>query len=212
MTKQIFFAFSLLVTLGVFSFSTFSYIRYFKITKPAFPVKNIGKRIWITLKVAIGQAKILRRPVIGFFHALVFWGFCVILFGSFEMIVDGLTGTEKVLKFLGPVYGFMTASGDIFSFIIFFMIVIFLTRRNLMNISRFEGVEMKKIMHTDANLALTLILLLMISLTWMNAYYCKMQVVSGKEIEGFYPVGNIIMIFISDIPYTSLKIIYEIFW
>ena len=71
---------------------------------------------------------------------------------------------------------------------------------------------MKKIMHTDANLALTLILLLMISLTWMNAYYCKMQVVSGREIEGFYPVGNIIMIFISDIPYRSLNIIYELFW
>jgi len=150
--------------------------------------------------------------VIGLFHALVFWGFCVILFGSIEMVIDGLTGTEKALKFLRPFYNFMTAFGDIFSFIIFFLIVIFLTRRNLMSIRRFEGIEMKKIMHTDANLALTLILLLMISLTWMNAYYCKMQVVSGHELAGFYPVGNIIMIFINDIPYESLKIIYELFW
>jgi heterodisulfide reductase subunit C len=212
MTKQIVFALTLLLTLGIFTFTTLRLIHLFKLTKPAFPVTNIGKRIWITLKVAIGQTKIFRRPVIGLAHALVFWGFCVILFGSIEMIIDGLTGTEKALKVLGPFYDLMTASGDIFSFLIFFLIVIFLTRRNLMNVRRFEGIEMKKIMHTDANLALTLILLLMISLTWMNAYYCKMQFVSAREIEGFYPVGNIIMIFINDIPYRSLKIIYELFW
>jgi heterodisulfide reductase subunit C len=166
----------------------------------------------ITLKVAIGQTKIFRFPVIGFFHALVFWGFCVILIGSIEMIIDGLTGTEKVLKILGPFYYFITASGDIFSFIIFFLIVIFLTRRNLMSIRRFDGIEMRKIMHVDANLALTLILLLMISLTWMNAFYCKMQVVSGQETEGLYPVGNMIMIFINNISYESLYIIYQVFW
>jgi heterodisulfide reductase subunit C len=212
MTKQIIFTLTLLFTLGIFAYTAHRIIQLFKLTKPAFPIKYIGKRIWITLKVAIGQTKILRRPVIGLVHALVFWGFCVILFGGIEMVIDGLTGTEKTLKLLGPFYDFITASGDIFSFLIFFLIVIFLTRRNLMNIRRFEGIEMKKIMHTDANMALTLILLLMISLTWMNAYYCKMQVVSSQEIDGFYPVGNIIMIFINDIPYSSLKIIYELFW
>jgi len=81
-----------------------------------------------------------------------------------------------------------------------------------MNIRRFEGIEMKKSMHVDANLALTLILLLMISLTWMNAFYCKMQSVSGQEIVGLYPVGNIIMILINNITYDSLKIFYEVFW
>ena len=70
------------------------------------------------LEVAFGQTKIFRRPVIGFFHALVFWGFCVILIGSIEMVIDGLTGTEKVLQFLGPVYDFIMASGDIFALLV----------------------------------------------------------------------------------------------
>ena len=42
------------------------------------------------MEVAFGQTKIFRKPVIGFFHALVFWGFCVIIFGSIEMVIDGL--------------------------------------------------------------------------------------------------------------------------
>ena len=58
------------------------------------------------LDVAFGQTKIFRRPVIGFFHAIVFWGFCVILIGSIEMVIDGLAGIERALKILGIVYDY----------------------------------------------------------------------------------------------------------
>jgi hypothetical protein len=37
-------------------------------------------------------------------HALVWWGFLVILVGSIEMVIDGLAGTERVLGFLGAGY------------------------------------------------------------------------------------------------------------
>ena len=116
------------------------------------------------MEVAFGQTKIFRRPVIGFFHALVFWGFCLILFGSVEMVIDGLFGTEKVLSFLGPVYNFIIASGDVFALLVAISIMIFLSRRLFLHIRRFEGIEMKRISHIDANIALSIILLLMISL------------------------------------------------
>ena len=70
------------------------------------------------MEVAIGQTKIFRRPVMGLLHALVFWGFCVILIGSIEMVIDGLFGTEKALSFLGGFYSFIMASGDIFALVI----------------------------------------------------------------------------------------------
>ena len=101
MIKQIIFAVSLLITLGVFAYSTKKIIALFKLTRSAFPVKDIGKRISVTLKVAFGQSKILRKPLIGFMHALVWWGFLVILIGSIEMVIDGLIGTERILDFLG---------------------------------------------------------------------------------------------------------------
>src|SRR5665647_1760902 len=110
MTKQIIFAFTLLLTLGAFAYTVNRVVSFFKFTRPAFPINDFGKRINVMLSVAFGQTKIFRKPVLGFLHALVFWGFCVIIFGSIEMVIDGLTGTEKVLKVLGPVYNVLMAS------------------------------------------------------------------------------------------------------
>ena len=115
MAKQIVFALTLLITLGVFTFTILRLISYFKFTKANFPIRDFGKRFMVMLDVAIGQTKIFRRPVIGFFHALVFWGFCVILFGSIEMIIDGLFGIEKSLKVLGVLHNIIMASGDVFA-------------------------------------------------------------------------------------------------
>ncbi len=128
MTKQIIFAITLLVTIGVFSYTIKRLVSFFRFTRPAFPVKDFGKRMNVMMSVAFGQTKIFRKPVIGLFHALVFWGFCVILLGSLEMVIDGLTGTDKVLQFLGPVYNVIMASGDIFALLVAISILIFLSR------------------------------------------------------------------------------------
>jgi len=118
MLKQIFFAIALLITLGVFAYTSIKFIALFKLTRKAFPVRDIGQRIKRTLAVAFGQTRIMRKPVLGLMHALVFWGFCVILIGSVEIVIDGLFGTERVLSFLGPVYNVIMASGDVFAFVI----------------------------------------------------------------------------------------------
>ena len=124
MAKQIIFLATLLVTLGAFAYTTRRFVQFFKITKGDFPVKEIGRRFGVMMEVAIGQTKIFRRPVMGFLHALVFWGFLVILIGSIEMVIDGLSGTERVLSFLGVVYNIIMASGDIFALVIAIAILI----------------------------------------------------------------------------------------
>ena len=118
MTKQVAFAVALILTLGVFGYTVRRLIAFFKLTKPAFPVKNFGKRLMIMLNVAFGQTKIFRRPVMGFIHALVFWGFCVILLGSVEMAIDCLSGLERFLSFLGWAYDLIVGIGDVFALII----------------------------------------------------------------------------------------------
>jgi heterodisulfide reductase subunit C len=212
MTKQIIFALTLLITIGIFSYTISRIISFFKFTRPAFPVKNFGKRIKIMLTVAFGQTKIFRRPVIGLFHALVFWGFCVIIFGSIEMVIDGLTGSDKVLKTLGPVYNVIMASGDIFAFLVAVSIIIFLSRRLFFHIKRFEGIEMKRRSHTDANISLTLILLLMISLMAMNIGFIGYQGTTVGSIEGIYPVGRILITFLPGLSLENFKLIYEVSW
>jgi heterodisulfide reductase subunit C len=193
MSKQIVFAIALLITLGVFSFTIYRLFRFMTFTRKGFRVDNLGKRFGVMLSIAFGQKKIFRRPVIGFLHAIVFWGFCVILIGSVEMVIDGLAGTERVLKVLGPVYDFITASGDIFAFLIVIAIAVFLSRRLFGHIKRFEGIEMKKISHIDANIALTLIMLLMISLLGMNMGYMGYKTLTGSEIAGLYPVSDLLL-------------------
>ena len=96
MAKQLIFLATLLVTLGAFGYTTWRFIGFFKITRGGFPVKQIGRRIGVMMEVAIGQTKIFRRPVMGLLHALVFWGFLVILIllikeqGIIEIILNGL--------------------------------------------------------------------------------------------------------------------------
>jgi heterodisulfide reductase subunit C/nitrate reductase gamma subunit len=212
MTKQIVFAIALLVTIGAFTFTIRRIISFFRFTRPAFPVKDFGKRFGVMMNVAFGQTKIFRKPVIGFFHALVFWGFCVILIGSIEMVIDGLTGTENILKVLGPVYDFIMASGDIFALLVAISIIIFLSRRIFFHIRRFEGIEMKKISHIDANIALSIILLLMVSLLGMNTGYVGYMSAENNDIQGIYPVSTIIAQLFSGTSSEILKLLYEISW
>ncbi len=208
MIKQIIFGISLIITLGIFTYTLSRLISFFRLTKP-FPVRNIKKRIAVTLSVAFGQTKIFRFPLIGFLHALVFWGFCVILIGSLEMVIDGLFGLERSLKFLGMFYDIIIATGDVFAFIILLAIIVFLIRRIFLHIKRFNGIEMKHKTHTDANFALTLILLLMISLLGMNTAYVTKH---APDIAGFYPVSNLFASLLNSLPAHSIHILHESCW
>ena len=211
MAKQIIFLATLLVTLGVFGYTTRRFIGFFKITRKGFPVKQIGRRFGIMMEVAIGQTKIFRRPVMGLLHALVFWGFCVILIGSIEMVIDGFSGQERVLSFLGIVYNIIVASGDIFALIIALAILVFLGRRIFLNVERFSGIEMKHISHLDANIALTMIFLLMVSLLGMNTFYTHAAGHSGHGIAGVYPVSKILAGWI-DAGVHGNEILYQASW
>lgn len=212
MAKQIVFAITLIITLLIFAYTIRRIIGFFKLTRKAFPVKDFGKRFGIMMEVAFGQTKIFRRPVIGLFHALVFWGFCVILFGSIEMVIDGLFGTEKSLAVLGWLHDLIMASGDIFALLVAVSITVFLFRRLFLHIRRFEGIEMKKKSHLDANIALTMILLLMISLLGMNASYVASRLLPGEIVEGVYPIGNYLSSFFMGCQLTTIQTWYEIFW
>lgn len=195
--------------MGVFGYTTLRVISFFKLTKANFPIKDFWKRIVLTIKVVLLQSKIFRRPVLGFLHAIILWGFIVILVGSLEMIIDGITGTERILSFMGPVYDVIFALGDIYGFLILLSIIVFLFRRLFLNVPRFSGIEMKHISHQDANFALTLILLLMISLLGMNAFYIALN---PEDYKGVFPISAIIAQWFSGMSHHSIHILHEVNW
>ena len=118
MVKQIAFIISLVLTLGVFAYSTARIISFFKLTKANFPIKDFWNRIVLTFKVVLLQSKIFRKPVLGLLHAIILWGFIVIIVGSIEMTIDGIVGTERVLSVMGLVYDIIFALADVYGFLI----------------------------------------------------------------------------------------------
>lgn len=206
--KQIVFIIVLLITIGIFAYSISKIIKNFRLTKKAFPIKDIGKRIILMLKVAFFQNKIFRKPISGIIHALVFWGFCIIVLGSSEMIIDGIFGLEHSLAILGPAYSAISGLGDIFAYIIGISVLIFLFRRLFLNIGRLHGPELKKKNHQDANFALFLIFLLMLSLAGMNIFYVAAL---GDNLKGFYPISAQISNLFSLSP-DSTHLFHEINW
>ncbi|MFP4604552.1 MAG: 4Fe-4S dicluster domain-containing protein [Bacteroidales bacterium] len=210
--KQIIFIAALIITLGIFTYTVYRLIALFRLTKPAFPIKNIGKRLKITMDVVFGQSKIFRFPFVGLMHALVFWGFCIILIGSIEMVVDGIAGTERVFHVLGIVYDIIIGAGDVFALIIAVAIIVFLARRIFLHVKRFQGKEMKHKSHVDANFALTLILLLMLTLLGMNAFYVQHAYASGELVHGVFPVSEYLAVLFSDLSDKQLYIWHEANW
>ncbi len=211
MTHQLIFIITLVLTLGVFAYTASKVAALFKLTRP-FPIGDIPQRIGIMMKVAIGQTKIFRFPLVGFAHALVFWGFMVVAFGSIEMVIDGVFGIEKSLAVLGGFYDFMMAAGDVFALLVGVSIVAFLVRRLLMHVKRFKGIEMKKISKIDANLALLAILFLMVSLLGMNTYYL---VLHPNNADGVYPVSAWLMsnfINFHTLDFNTAHFWFEFFW
>lgn len=218
MISHIIFILITLAAIGLLSWSFSRIIKIIKLLKKPYPINNIGERISMTLKVAFGQTKIFRFPVVGIMHALVFWGFLVITVGSGEMVLDGIMGTvfdsnplnDRIISFLGPVYDVIIASGDIFAFIILVLVIAFLVRRLFLKIKRFTGPEMRHKDHKDAALALTLILLLMVSLLGMNIGYVGFGKALGHEISGTFPISETIIGYFSNIEahtYHNIEII-----
>jgi len=212
MTSQIVFAVFLLITLGLFSYTAWNYYRIFRLTKPAFPIKNLGKRFRVTLNVAFAQSKMFRKPLSGILHALVFWGFLVIFIGSVEMVIDGLLGIERSLRFMGWFYDLAMASGDVFALLVTISILIFLGRRVFIRVKRFKGEEMQKKSHWDAKLALTMILLLMITLLGINTSYVAYQAANSLEIYGIYPISYYLSGFMAGLEPNVIYLHHEIHW
>jgi Fe-S oxidoreductase len=142
---------------------------------------NLGKAVnrtdrkkerWTNMfKIAFGQTKMVRRPVSGLLHLVVYIGFIIINIEVLEIVVDGLFGTHRIFKgFLeDALYGFLIATFEILAVLVLVAVLIFWARRNVANIKRFLSAEMKGWPKADGNLILYFEVVLMSLFLIMNA-------------------------------------------
>ena len=207
--KQIIFLIILIITVVVFSYSISKIINNFKLTRKAYPIKEFGKRIKLTITNAFFQEKIFRNRIAGIMHALVFWGFCVILLGSIEMVIDGLLETERILAIAGVFYDVFIGAGDVSAYVITLFIIIFIFRRLFLNIKRLHGKELSHKNHQDAFLALTFIFILMITLAGLNVFYILLH---PSGFIGVYPISELIAPLFASLSYSTIYLLHEISW
>jgi heterodisulfide reductase subunit C len=136
--------------------------------------------------IALGQSKMVKRPISGFLHVIVYVGFVIINIEVLEIVIDGLFGTHRVLSGLGSIYGFLIASFEILAVLVLIAVVVFWLRRNVIRIKRFWNSEMTSWPKNDANYILYFEMVLMTLFLIMNATDVHFQEMnSGNSISQF---------------------------
>tara|TARA_B110000305_G_scaffold41052_1_gene42661 strand:- start:944 stop:2095 length:1152 start_codon:yes stop_codon:yes gene_type:complete len=159
-------------------------------------------------KIALGQGKIIKRPVSGILHVIVYIGFIVINIELLEIVLDGLLGTHRLFSnYLGSLYGYLIATFELLAVLVIISVSIFWIRRNVIKIKRFFGDNMKGWPKNDANFILYFEVILMTLFITMNAADLRFQEMNS---------GNLISSYVADFfkgySNDSLHIIERVCW
>ncbi|MCO4291780.1 4Fe-4S dicluster domain-containing protein [Solitalea sp. MAHUQ-68] len=169
---------------------------------------------WKTMAmVALGQSKMMKRPVAGFFHILIYVGFVIINIEVLEIVIDGIFGSHRILSFAGGLYNFLIGSFEVLALGVLSACIIFLIRRNIIHLKRFSGTEMKGWPVSDANYILIAEILLMTAFLTMNAADYKLQAlgVSHYVKAGSFPISAALASILPD-NITALEVIERVCW
>lgn len=143
---------------------------------------------WKTmLKVAFGQTKMAARPVPFVLHLVVYVGFVLINIEVLEILIDGIFGTHRVLSVLGSVYNLAIGFFEILAFGVLVACVIFLTRRYVLKLARFQSPELKGQPNKDATTILIIEIVLMAALLKMNA---ADQILQARGADHYINAGS----------------------
>jgi ferredoxin len=171
-------------------------------------------RLNTMIRVALGQGKMFTRPIPALLHLIVYAGFIIINIEVLEILIDGLFGTHRVLSFIGPLYNFLIGSFEILALLVLIACVIFLVRRNIIKIARFQMREMTKWPKNDANIILFIEICLMSAFLKMNAADSLLQQMGSEHYHaaGSFPVSQFITPFMSNYSEMGLIAVERFCW
>jgi len=129
-----------------------------------------SQRLQNMLLVAFGQRKMFKKFIPAFLHFFIYVGFLVINLEVLEFVVDGILGTHRIFApYLGGFYNVLMNVFEFLAVAVLLTCVIFLVRRNILKIARFQSAEMTRWPRLDANLILITEIILMMAILTMNA-------------------------------------------
>jgi heterodisulfide reductase subunit C len=182
------FAFILIVGIGFFTRNISKLRRNINLGREI-DLSDQPKLRWKNMAlIALGQGKMVRRPIAGILHIIVYVGFIIINIEVLEIIIDGLFGTHRIFStFLGSFYGLLIGSFELLAALVFLSVIVFWFRRNVVKIKRFLSSEMKGWPKLDGNIILYFEIILMGLFITMNATDVAFQEMnSGNWVSQFF--------------------------
>ncbi|WP_338078757.1 (Fe-S)-binding protein [Aquirufa antheringensis] len=144
--------------------------------------------------LAFGQKKMFSKPVVGFFHFLIYIGFVLINIEVLEIILDGILGTHRLfVPFLGSFYAGLMNFFEILAGGVFLACVFFFLRRGVFRTSRLQAANHKELTGfpvKDAYQILLIEVILMLALWTMNGADAVLQM---RGVEHYQPVGSFVI-------------------
>lgn len=183
---NILFAVALVAGIGFFANNVRKLIRNIKLGRDVDVSDHTSQRWKNMAMIALGQSKMVKRPVSGFLHIIVYVGFIIINIEVLEIIIDGLAGTHRIFSSIGPLYGVLIGVFEILAVLVFVSVIIFWIRRNIIKIKRFWANEMTSWPKNDANIILYIEMVLMALFLVMNATDLKFQAMENGNVISQY--------------------------
>ena len=211
---NIIFALALIVGIGFFARNVKKLSRNIKLGKDVDVSDNKPQRWRNMARIALGQTKMVVRPVPGILHILVYVGFIIINIEVLEIVLDGLLGTHRLFSQLGSLYNFLIGSFEVLALLVIVAVVVFWIRRNIIRIQRFIKPEMKGWPKTDGNMILYIEFVLMTLFLTMNAADFQLQQLGVDHYvqAGAFPVSQLIVPLLEGLSTPSLILVERTTW
>lgn len=208
---NIIFLILLVAGFGLFAKSLKEIYRNIRLGKYIDRTDNKPERWKMMTKVALGQSKMVKRPIAGVLHIFVYVGFVIINLELIEIIVDGIFGTHRFLSsiFGESLYAVFTSVLEILALLVVIAVVVFFIRRNFYGVKRLTMKELFGWPKHDANWILVIEFALMIAFFSMNAadYFSD-----ANHFRNNFPISKHLFPFFGNFSLGTLHIIEKSAW
>jgi len=205
---------ALVLGIGLFTRNIRKIIRNIKLGREEETTGDKKARWKNVIQIALGQSKMVVRPVSGIMHIIVYVGFVIINIEVLEIIIDGLFGTHRIFSFLGVAYDYLIASFEVLALLVLVAVVVFWIRRNIQRLQRFMSPEMKGWPKNDGNIILYFEVVLMSLFLLMNAADHQLQHLGAPHYNeaGMFPVSMHLLPLIDGLSINALIILERTTW
>ena len=201
----------LAVGFGLFFKSLKEIYRNIKLGREINRTDRKSERWAVMTRVALGQSKMVKRPIAGILHIFVYVGFVIINIELLEIIIDGIFGTHRFLQSVSgdSFYGFFTSVLEVLALLVVIAVVVFFIRRNFYGVKRLTMKELFGWPKKDANWILIIEFALMVAFFTMNGadYYAD-----ANRFGSNFPISKYIFPFFENFSVETLHIIEKSAW